>query len=338
MQGPPHGGGYDYYGPGGGHMAEIPNSAPHSTPYHAHGPGPSANPMGPPSQANYNYGQPQGAEYGQPAPYSQMPTQQGYGHGYEEPKYDNPASMQPPYGVHGNSHPNYQQPTAHSGFPSQQQYGRPPSYGMQSQGPPPQSYGTPRAQPGGDAPYQGSYPQNQSYGTNVPPQQPYPYSSSGPMQQSYPPYGSASASDGYSQPPPASSQQSYTQGMQPVSGFGQAGGQPNYAQGPQGGYAQPGYAEQPVATTANNAAYGYQAPAEPNYNSSTNSAYVAPANGQQGYAQPVPTQPNYEQSAPPAGGAYVGGPVGAPVNYTKSVSPQPGYTQYDPTQVYGAQR
>lgn len=137
MQAPPHSGGYDYYGrPGGGHLSDNPASASHSNSFPAQVPGRSPVPsMGaPPSQANYNYGQLQGTEYGQQAPYSQTPSQQSYGHGYEEPKYGNLAPSQHPYGVHGSSNPTY--PQSQSGYASQQQYGRPPSYGMQSQGPP----------------------------------------------------------------------------------------------------------------------------------------------------------------------------------------------------------
>ncbi|KAL6316975.1 hypothetical protein AAG906_024514 [Vitis piasezkii] len=263
----------------------------------------------PPSQGNYNYGQPQGPDYGQQAQYSQTgPPQQGYGHGYDEPKYEGQAPTHPPYGGHG-SQPVYPQGGAQSGYPPQQPYGP-----MSS---------------------------NQSYGPNVPPQQ-YPYASSGPMQQSYPAYGSQPAADGYNQPQPASGPGYPQQGGQPMSGYSQPGGQqaPGYAQvGPQGGYgpypSQPGYAEQ---QTANNAAYGYQGSADPTYNSGPASAYGAQPSGQPGYVQPTPTQPSYDQSIPTQSGGYGAVPATAPVGYGKSLSPQPGYPQYDATQMYGAHR
>nr|GEW48606.1 KH domain-containing protein [Tanacetum cinerariifolium] len=62
MQGPPDQRGYDYYG-------GPPSAQP---PMHFRAPGPA---MGPPSQANYNYGQTQGPDYRQqPAPYSDCTT------------------------------------------------------------------------------------------------------------------------------------------------------------------------------------------------------------------------------------------------------------------------
>ncbi|XP_010645879.1 uncharacterized protein LOC100253453 isoform X1 [Vitis vinifera] len=343
MQGPPQSGGYDFYGGQGGHGPDAPAAAPHSASMSIHAPGPSPSPgMGPPpSQGNYNYGQPQGPDYGQQAQYSQTgPPQQGYGHGYDEPKYEGQAPTHPPYGGHG-SQPVYPQGGAQSGYPPQQPYGKPQSYGMASQAPAAQSYGPPRASQPGDVPYQGPMSSNQSYGPNVPPQQ-YPYASSGPMQQSYPAYGSQPAADGYNQPQPASGPGYPQQGGQPMSGYSQPGGQqaPGYAQvGPQGGYgpypSQPGYAEQ---QTANNAAYGYQGSADPTYNSGPASAYGAQPSGQPGYVQPTPTQPSYDQSIPAQSGGYGAVPATAPVGYGKSLSPQPGYPQYDATQMYGAHR
>ncbi|KAF2290402.1 hypothetical protein GH714_012816 [Hevea brasiliensis] len=110
MQGPvPHGGVYDYYSVQGGHVSDHPASGPISTPVSGHAPSPSPTPAmsHPPSQANYNYGRPHGPDYGHQAPYSQaVPSQQGFGHGYDEPKYDNRAPMQHPYG-HGSSQPVY---------------------------------------------------------------------------------------------------------------------------------------------------------------------------------------------------------------------------------------
>ncbi|KAK1323970.1 hypothetical protein QJS10_CPA02g00837 [Acorus calamus] len=174
---PPHhgGGGYDYYGQGGGgHVMDGPISG---GPPKAHGP----------PQANY-YGAPPASEYGQHASYPQSapPPQHGYGHGYDEPKYD----TQPP--VYGASQPGAypQQPSggSQSGY-GQQTYNKPPAYGMPpSQGPSPQSYGAP-LRPAQEVPYQGP---PASYGGA--PQQQYPQ-----QQQSYP-YGPAS--DGYGQPAP----------------------------------------------------------------------------------------------------------------------------------------
>lgn len=336
MQGPgPHGGGYDYYGGQGGHASDHPASGPMS----GHAPGPSPTPAmsHPPSQANYNYGQSHGPDYGHQAPYSQAVPQQGYGHGYDEPKYDNHAQTQHPYG-HGNSQPVYPQASNQPGYGTQQPYGKQPSYGMPSQGPPSQSYGPPRPSQPGDMPYQGP---SQSYGSNVPPQQQYPYASSGPMQQSYPQYGSTSAADGYNQAMPASGPGYPQQAGQPVPSYGQPGGQQatGYVQGSSGGYgsypsSQQGYPEQPAP---NNAGYGYQGSQDPAYGSGPGSAYSAPPSGQQAYAQPTPTQPGYDQSVPQSG-AYAAAPGSAPVGYGKTVSPQPTYPQYDSTQMYVAPR
>ncbi|GAV58424.1 KH_1 domain-containing protein [Cephalotus follicularis] len=339
--GPPQTGGYDYYGGQVGHVSDHPVSGTAPISGHASGPSPVSAMGQPPSQANYNYGQPQGPDYGHAAPYSQSaPPQQGYGHTYDEQKYDNHASTQYPYGGHGGSQTVYQQAGAQPGYAPQQQYGKPPSYGVPPQGLPPQSYGFRASQPG-DAPYQAPISSAQSYGANVPPQQ-YPYASTGAIQQAYPPYGSASAADGYNQQPPASGP-SYTQpGGQPASNYGQPVGHqaPGYGQvGPTGGYgaypaAQQGYPEQPAANTAG---YGYQAPQDPSYSSAPGSAYGVPPTGQPNYGQPAPTQPNYDQSAPQSGG-YGTASVTAPVNYGKTVSPQPAYPQYDSTQMYAAPR
>ncbi|GMY08023.1 far upstream element-binding protein 1-like isoform X2 [Fagus crenata] len=95
-----------------------------------------------------------------------------------------------------------------------------------------------------------------------------------------------------------------------------------------------GYPEQ---AAPNNAAYGYQGPQDPAYSGGPASAYSAPPSGQPGYAQPAPTQQSYDQSIPQAGG-YGSVPASAPVAYGKTVSPQPAYTQYDTTQMYGAPR
>ncbi|KAL5558611.1 hypothetical protein UlMin_034822 [Ulmus minor] len=336
MQGPPPHGGYDYYSGKGGHLSDTPMSGQHSAPIHGHGaPAPA---MGPPSsQANYNYGQPQGPDYGHSAPYSQSGhPQQSYGHGYDEPKYDNHA---PPQHSYGSSQPGYPHSGAQPGYGHQQQYGKPP-YGMPSQGPPPQSYGPPRATTPGDVPYQGSAPA-QSYGQSVPPQQPYAYPSSVPAQQAYPQYGSAPAGDGYSQPLPASASGYPQQVGQPAASFSQPALQPAaYSQsGSTAGYGQypttqQGYAEQQAS---NPAGYGYQAPQDPSYGSAPAPAYAAPATGQAGYAQPTQPQQTYDQSAVQPAGAYAVQPT-ASAGYGKTLSPQPTYPQYDSTQMYAAPR
>ncbi|KAL2520267.1 KH domain-containing protein [Forsythia ovata] len=289
----------------------------------------------PSPQANYNYGQSQGTDYGQPTPYSQTPAQH-YAHGYGEGKYDHHASAQH-YSQMASQPTVYAQGGTHPGYAPQDQYGKPPTYGLPPRGSQVQSYVQPRPNQPGEMPYQAPVSSTQAYG-NVPPQQSYPYASSGPMQQNYPPYGSVPSVDGYTHPPPATaSSAGYPpQAAQPVAGYGQPGGQqpPAYAQTvPAGGYpyptSQPGYTEQPAT---NSAAYGYQAPADPAYGSAQGpAAYATTATGQLGYAQQAPTQPGYDQS-----GAY--GSVPAAAGYGKSASPQPVYPQYDSTQTYGAHR
>ncbi|PPR94867.1 hypothetical protein GOBAR_AA25801 [Gossypium barbadense] len=330
MQGPPQSGGYDYYSRQGG------VSNPHLTSIPGHGPVPSPAPaMGPPpSQLSYNYGQPRGpADYVHPPPYSQAAPQHGYGHGYEE-KYENHTPVQHPYGGHGSAQPGYAQPGPQPGYAPQQQYGKPPSYGMQSQGP--QTYGPPANQPG-EVPYQG--PTAQSYGSNVPPQQQYAYASSGPTQQSYPPYGSAPPSDGYSQPPAVGGQAYPQPGSQPVPGYSQptayaqASSAAGYGQYPP---SQQGYSEQTQAP--NNAGYGYQGAQDSGYGGAPAATYGAPpACGQATYAQTTAAQPTYDQSVPQSG-SYAAAPGSAPAGYGKTVSPQPGYPQYDSTQIYAAPR
>ncbi|KAF8376920.1 hypothetical protein HHK36_030291 [Tetracentron sinense] len=318
VQAPQQSGGYDYYGQGG-HVADAPSSGPVSTP--AFGPASAVGP--PPTQVNYNYGQP--ANYSQSAH-----PQQSYGHGYDEPKYENQAPTQHAYGGQGNSQPAvYPQMNTQPGY-AQQPYGKTPSYGMPAQGPPPQSYGPPRTGQPGDVPYQGPISSTQSYGPNAQSQQSY-----GPTQQTYPYGGSTPATnDGYNQPPtgPASGTGYPQQGSQAVSNYSQLGGQPapGYAQGgPAGGYgpyssSQPGYSEQPVQ---NNTGYGYQGPSDTGYNSAPASAYGAPSSGQPGYVQvqPTPNQASYDQM--PQSGGYGGVPGSAPVAV--------GYAQYDSTQIYG---
>ncbi|KAK2371971.1 far upstream element-binding protein [Trifolium repens] len=338
FQGPPsHNGGYDYYGGQGGHSSDAP-SAQHPSSVPQHGTGPSFPPTGPsPAQMNYNYGQPQGQDYGHQASYQQAGhPQQGYGQGYDESKYENRAPAQYPYGGHPNSQPTYPQANAQANYAPSQQYGKPPLYGMPpSQGQHPQSYGHPRATQPGEIPYQGSTPA-QSYGTM---QQPYPYASSAPSQAAYPTYGSAPAADGYNH-----------QQSAPGQVYAQPGGQPSYGQpGAQAAtsYAQPtGYGSYPSSQqtypeqpASNNAVYGYQAPQDPAYSGAAQTYSAAPT-VQPGYVQPAPTQTGYDQSNPqPAVYAAVPAAASAQAAYGKTVSPQPAaYAQYDSTQVYGAPR
>lgn len=345
MQGPPlHSAGYEYYGGQGGHLSDAPPSNPHSSSVPPHGAGPSlVSSMGPPpTQVNYNYGQPQGPDYGHQGSYSQAGfPQQGYGHGYDESKFDNRVPPQHPYGGHVGSQPAYPQVGSQPNYVAQQQYGKPPLYGMPSQGQPPQSYGPPRASQPGDIPYQGSNPV-QSYGTNMPSQQPYPCVSSGPSQATYPTYGSAPVTDSYNHPPPASGQLYAQPGGQPS--YGQPGTQqaPSYGQvATAGGYgaypaSQQIYTEQQPAP--NNAGYGYQAPQDPSYSSGPAPvAYSAAPNAQPGYVQPAATQTGYDQSNPQTA-AFGAVQASAPNVYGKTLSPQPTYPQYDSTQAYVAPR
>ncbi|OAY70353.1 Far upstream element-binding protein 3, partial [Ananas comosus] len=293
---PSQSGGYDYYRQG---------SQPYDARSSGTGPAPGSAPV------NYNYaGQSQASGYGQPNPYPQSApsTQQAYGHGYGEPKYDAHTAGQQMYGGH-------QQPPMGSqpGYPQQQQqdpYGKPPYGGAQ------QSYGPPQA----PAP---------SYGSGAPAPQSYPYGSTVPSQPNpnyAQPYGPPSGTaDGYAQSYPQQSGQ-YGQG------YPQQGAQ-QYGQYPQ---AQPGYADQSVA---NNANYGYQggaAAADAGYgNSMPSSGYGAPApagggyggQAQAGYVQPPPNQSGYEQSVPPSAAqpGYGVHPGGAQAGYAKGPSPQPGY-------------
>ncbi|KAF2290422.1 hypothetical protein GH714_012938 [Hevea brasiliensis] len=248
---PPSYGGYppQQMGPEGGHVSDHPASGPISTPVSGHAPSPSPTPAmsHSPSQANYNYGQPHGPDYGHQAPYSQaVPSQQGYGHGYDEPKYDNHAPMQHPYG-HGSSQP----------------------------GPPPQSYGPPRPSQPGDMPYQGPIQSSQSYGPNVPPQQQYPYASSG---QSYPSNGSASGAEGNNQAMPTSGP-GYPQQEQPASnnaGYGYQGSQdPAYGSGPGATYSAPPSGQQAYAQpTATQPSYDQSVPQSGAYGAAPGSAPV----------------------------------------------------------------
>ncbi|XP_018683382.2 uncharacterized protein LOC103989367 isoform X2 [Musa acuminata AAA Group] len=321
-------GGYDYYGQGG-------PSAGSQAAMH--------NPMSGPSQAPVSYGQSQGPNYGHPTPYGQpAPTQQNYGQGYHEPRYDSQAPSQQFYGQQTmSSQPGvYGQGTApQSGFGQQQSYIKPtygvppqevpPSYGA----PPPQdappSYGVaPRASQSGDSTYQGQAPS--SYGPGTLTQQ-YPYGSNPPSQPapSYnQTYGPASgAMDGYAQPPSAAYTQhggqaaapGYGQGGQPVAAYTQSTSQP-------AGYGQYASAQQGYGDPASgNVNYGY-------HGGSADAAYGNAIPGA-GYGAPAqqPSNPSgyYDQSVAPQSG------YGSQPGYTKSVSPQPGYGgQYDSAPMY----
>ncbi|PIA44247.1 hypothetical protein AQUCO_01700090v1 [Aquilegia coerulea] len=320
---PPQGGGYDYYAHGG-HVADSSAPTPISGPVPAAGHGAS--------HGSYN-------NYGQPTYSQAAPSQQNYGHGYDDPKYANQA--QAAYGSHGNAQPSaYPQQVATQPGYAQQQYSKPQAYGMPSQGAGPQSYGPPRGGQPGDVPYQNPISSAHSYGQTAPSQQPYPYASSGPT-QTYPYNSAPAANDGYNQPPTHSAPAPvYPQaGGQPASGYGQPGSQPapGYVQGGQsGGYgpyaSQPAYGEQSVP---NNANYGYQGPADVGYANAPTSAYGAPPNAQTNYVQPTTNQASYEQPAPQSSG-YASAPGSAP-GYVKTLSPQPVYGQYDSTQMYGGQ-
>lgn len=280
MQGPPHGGGYDYYGQGGPpHGANI-------------GHAPSQQPS---AQPNYPYGHPQGPEFGQPANYyhSAPSFHQGY---------DSQAPTQPSYGG------------SQLGFPQQHHgpssYAQPPynkpAYGIPpSQGAPPQSYGMPRPGQSGDIPsYQGPPASNPAYGPTgaAPMQQQFPYGSNATSQQPYPYAAAPTANDGYAQSAPgqapAYGQQvggnsSYSQGVATQPAYAQGGQQP--ATYPQYPSAQPGYGEQAAPV---NASYGtYQGTADTSAYNTSGGAYGAPASGNQaGYGQPSTNPPsNYEQ-------------------------------------------
>ncbi|KAJ8541846.1 hypothetical protein K7X08_002662 [Anisodus acutangulus] len=310
---------------------------------------PPASMQGPPSQANYNYGQPHGPDYGQSFPH-QAQHGQGYGHVYTDVKYDHQMTPQNQYGGHGPSQPtSYPQSGAHPSYDTHEQYGKPPSYGMHPQASHPQTYSHPRANQPGEVPYRGPVPSTQGYGVSMPHQQQYPYASSGQMQQTYPAYGSAPAADGYNHPQgaPASGPGYPQQSAQSVAGYGQPVPQqpPAYVQAASaGGYSS--YPSQPAYTehqATNNAGYGYQGPVDQTYSGAqASTTYTAPFTGQQAYAQPAPVsssapaKPGYDQSMTQPGGGYTAVPAAA--GYVKSVSPQPGYAQYDANQMYGAPR
>ncbi|KAJ6798433.1 far upstream element-binding protein 1-like isoform X1 [Iris pallida] len=313
VQTPPGGGYNNYYGQGGQAMSTQ-QSNPVSTPNSA--------------AVNYNYGNSQGTGYGQTNAYSQSgPSQQGYGPGYNEPRYDNQAPTQQVYGQQqpASSHPGFypHQGSAapQPGYAQQQPYSKPGPYS----GGPQQSYGQPQGPVA-------------SYGSVAPTQQSQPYDSSAPPMQPAPVYNQtygppSGAVDGYNQPPPVAG---YSQpGSQVASGYGQVG-QPTYTQpGAQAaGYGQyqstqPSYGEQP---SSNNVNYGYQGgSADAGYgNVNPSSRYAAaPAVNSQpgypqagGYAQPAANPTTYDQQAATQYG-YASQPGSVPVGYAKGVSPQP---------------
>ncbi|KAH0777823.1 hypothetical protein KY290_009234 [Solanum tuberosum] len=370
----PRGGGAPpQWGPRGGHPGQFPgydyhqrgqyssrspqypppaygNYPPQQAPRGGFGPGweqrPQASMQGPPSQANYNYGQQHGPDYGHSYPHQ---TQHGQGYGYTDVKYDHQMAPQNQYGGHGPSQPtSYPQSGAHPSYGTHEQYGKPPSYGMHPQAS--QPYSHPRANQPGDVPYQGPVPSTQGYGASMLHQQQYP--SIGQVQQTYPTYGSSTAADGYNHPQgaPASGPGYPQQSAQPIPGYGQPVPQQplTYAQAaPVGGYSsypsQPTYTEQQAT---NNAGYGYQGPVDQTYSGAqASTTYSAPFSGLQAYAQPAPVpssapaQPGYDQSMTQPGGGYAPVPAAAAGGYVKSVSPQPGYApQYDANQMYGAPR
>nr|GMD66599.1 far upstream element-binding protein 1-like isoform X1 [Ipomoea batatas] len=325
--------GYDYRqrGPYPSHSPQYPapaygNYPPQPAPRSGFGPSWEQRPpmQGPPPQANYNYGQPHGPDYGQSHPYHQPPHGQNYGPGYNDMKYSSQMPTQNQYGGQGMPQPMaYPQGGSHQGYSGHDQYGKPPSYGMHPQASHVQHYSQPRANQPGEVPYQAPpMASTQGYGMNMPPQQQYPYAATGPMQQqTYPPYGSAPASDGYThpQPPATASGPVYPQqGAQPVSGYGQPVVQqpPAYAQVGQQPAAYGSYPSQPAD---NSAGYGYQAPADPSYATTQSTAtYNAQSTGQPGYAQPAPTQTGYDQSVAQPGG-YVSQPTQAAAGYGNSV-------------------
>ncbi|CAN6475513.1 unnamed protein product [Victoria cruziana] len=298
-QGPHQAGGYGYYGQGG-HATEPPSSAP----------------VPAQSQAGYNYGQAQGGSgYGQQPAYSQSMPQQGYGQ-YPDSGYEKPNPTQQFYGG--------QQPSSQQGYPPQagfqsgymQEPYNKQGYDNMSQGSGPQSYGPPRAAQPGEMPQQGSAP---AYGSNVPAQQPYPYAAGAPPQQSYPYASAPPTNDGYNQQPVGSA-------TAPAYGqpAGQAGG---YGQYP----SQPGYGDHQAPV---NPGYGYQGQGDASYNMQ-GPPYSGPTNNSQAYGQqPTANAPSYDQQSVPQPG-YVGYGGNAPVGYGKTLSPQPGYGQYDSSQMYG---
>ncbi|GAA0152046.1 RNA metabolism protein [Lithospermum erythrorhizon] len=314
------------WGSHGAHLSHFTGYDRHRGPYPSHGqqyPPPMYGNYPPQSASRLSYGP--SWEQRPPAqgpPPQRSPYPRGYGHGYNE-GYNGP---QHPYGGHGGSQQtSYPTTGKYPGYGPGEQYGNPSSYGMPPQAS--QAYGQPRA---GEAPYQGSVPPSQSYGSSVAPQQQsYPYASSGPVQQSYPPYNAAPAADGYSQPQPATATgPTYPQqAIPPVTGYAQPVGQQPAVYGQGGavsGYSsypsQQGYTEQPAAASAG---YGYQGQGD---------AYATQPAAQAAYAPAAGTPQGYDQSGAASGG--YGAPAGA--GYGKTMSPHAGFPQYG--QTYAAPR
>ncbi|KAK8971402.1 hypothetical protein KSP40_PGU009726 [Platanthera guangdongensis] len=321
-------GGYDYYNQGG----PAPNT-------HLSNPSPGPIPASTPTPINYNYGQSQAPDgYGHPAPYAQPPpSQQNYGQGYSEPKYDS----QPAPHVYGQQSVGLQPGM----YPQQSTapYGK-PAYSAPQEAPP--NYNQPRAPQPGDPMYQGPPPSQYPQHTPVQqqyPQQQYPYGTSVPTQQA-PPYGQAyvpasTPSDIYAQQPTAGYHPPQGYAGQPAPTYSQPVSQPGgYSQYPS---SQASYVDQTAPANAN---YGYQGGA------SSDAGYVGnvPAAGytapQPATSQPVYSQPQvnpsgyYDPSAQPQSG-YGGAPTAAAAaaGYANSGAvAQPGYSgQYDASQMYG---
>lgn len=263
--------GYDYYNQGGHVSSNQPsNTLPGSVPASA------------PAPISYNnYAQQQASDvYGN--------SQYKYGHGYNEPKYDNQPPGQHIYAQH-------QSVSSQPGMYGQQSS---VAYGKPAYGEAPPLYGPARPSQPGEQMYQGAPPM----------QQPYPYASSAPTQPAT--YGQAYApADGYSQQPSAG----YPQQPAPVYASQSVPQSNGYSQYPS---SQPSY-DQTAQTNAN---YGYphQGGAAPDAGYASNvatSGYAVQQSvgNQVGYAQPAAnTSGYYDQSMPPQSGYGV--VPGAPVD------------------------
>ncbi|XP_010027530.2 far upstream element-binding protein 1 [Eucalyptus grandis] len=246
---PPRGGSYDFFGGHGGHPASMP---PHSGSISGHFSGQSGPPQ---SLAGYNYGQPRGANYGHPGPYSQAGNpQQNYGHGYEETKYENAA-------VH-------------------------PSYGGQNSGPVYSQTAAAAASQTGYAQQYGSSQPIQQYGSSVPSQQAFQYPAGGSVQQTYPTYASAPTTDG-SQPGAV-----YPQQVQAAPAYGQTATTGAYGSYPeQPATANLGYGYQASQDAGYGGGAGATYAAAPG--SQTQPGYGQQPNAQLGYDQSVAQSGGY---------------------------------------------
>ncbi|KAF2290415.1 hypothetical protein GH714_012889 [Hevea brasiliensis] len=242
----------------GGHVSDHPESGPISTPVSGHAPSPSPTPAmsQSPSQANYNYGQPHGPDYGHQAPYSQaVPSQQGYGHGYDEPKPSQPGDM--PY-----QGPIQSSQSCCPNVPPQQQY--------------------PYASSGQSYPSNGSASGAEGNNQAMPTSSPgYPQQGSQPVPCYRQPNGQQST--GYVQGPTGgyglypSSQQCYRE--QPASnnaGYGYQGSQdPAYGSGPGATYSAPPSGQQAYAqSTTTQPSYDQSVPQSGAYGAAPGSAPV----------------------------------------------------------------